>query len=197
VSDRSVYVPRWRFGRLDSYSISNMESWISALHPRYSILFAAVFLEAVGLPLPAAWPCSSREARAPVAHCRARTPSRSLLAMVAGDMLMFLMGRYTGCGCLAYCAAFAEPRIVHLAFGGFFLSPRADAARRGQVHSWNQHHGAAARRLHEYAAAAVPWLIWPCGALHRLILGVGFLFSDALEAITEATRRSAGWWLGW
>ena len=75
-----------------------MDSWISdlALHG-YSILFAAVFLEAIGLPLPAALAlliaggASARGSlHAPYAL------GGALLAMVAGDTLMFVMGRYTG-----------------------------------------------------------------------------------------------------
>src|ERR1700732_3820436 len=75
-----------------------MESWISglALHG-YSILFAAVFLEAVGLPLPAALAlliAGGASARGSLLGSYAL--AGALMAMVTGDMLMFLMGRYTG-----------------------------------------------------------------------------------------------------
>jgi membrane protein DedA with SNARE-associated domain len=75
-----------------------MESWIShlAVHG-YAILFAAVFLEAVGLPVPAALAlliaggASARGAlQGPYALVGA------LLAMLTGDTLMFIAGRYTG-----------------------------------------------------------------------------------------------------
>src|SRR4029077_18550677 len=150
-----------------------MESWISglALHG-YSILFAAVFLEAIGLPLPAALAlliAGGASARGSLQGSYAL--GGALLAMVAGDTLMFVLGRYTGWWLLGVLCHFAEPRIVHPAFGGFLLSPWARAARRCKVHSWDQHHGAAARRLHEHASPAVPRAgSGRCRALHRLIL---------------------------
>src|ERR1700746_1451198 len=75
-----------------------MESWISAiaLHG-YSILFAAVFLEAVGLPIPAALAlliAGGASARGSLQGGDAL--GGALLAMIAGDTLMFVMGRYTG-----------------------------------------------------------------------------------------------------
>src|SRR5271156_5087688 len=75
-----------------------MESWISglALHG-YSVLFAAVFLEAVGLPIPAALAlliAGGASARGSLQVSYAL--GGALLAMIAGDTLMFVMGRYTG-----------------------------------------------------------------------------------------------------
>src|SRR6202043_1774262 len=75
-----------------------MDSWISglALHG-YSILFVAVFLEAVGLPIPAALAlliAGGASARGSLQGSYAL--GGALLAMVAGDMLMFVLGRYTG-----------------------------------------------------------------------------------------------------
>jgi membrane protein DedA with SNARE-associated domain len=80
-----------------------MDSWISdlALHG-YSILFAAVFLEAVGLPLPAALAlliAGGASARGSLHGPYAL--GGAFLAMVAGDTLMFVMGRYTGWWLLA------------------------------------------------------------------------------------------------
>src|SRR5690349_11732143 len=75
-----------------------MESWISglALHG-YSVLFAAVFLEAVGLPIPAALAlliAGGASARGSLQSSYAL--GGALVAMIAGDTLMFVMGRYTG-----------------------------------------------------------------------------------------------------
>ena len=67
-----------------------------ALHG-YSILFAAVFLEAVGLPVPAALAlliAGGASARGSLHGSYAL--GGSLLAMLAGDALMFVMGRYAG-----------------------------------------------------------------------------------------------------
>ena len=75
-----------------------MESWISALAAHgYSILFTAVFLEAVGLPVPAALAlliAGGASARGSLEVSYALPGA--LAAMVAGDTLMFLIGRYTG-----------------------------------------------------------------------------------------------------
>ena len=75
-----------------------MESWISDLAAHgYSILCAAVFLEAVGFPVPAA--LALLIAGAASARGSLHAPyalAGALAAMLAGDTLMFLMGRYTG-----------------------------------------------------------------------------------------------------
>src|SRR5450755_4855956 len=75
-----------------------MQFWISelALHG-YSILFAAVFVEAIGFPLPAALAlllAGGASARGSLQSSYAL--GGALMATVSGDMLMFLMGRYTG-----------------------------------------------------------------------------------------------------
>src|ERR1700751_3995313 len=75
-----------------------MESWISplALHG-YSIMFAAVFLEAVGLPIPAALALLIAGGVSARGALQGRYAlGGALLAMIAGDTLMFVMGRYTG-----------------------------------------------------------------------------------------------------
>ena len=79
-------------------AIANMESLISALALHgYSILFAAIFLEAIGLPVPAALAlliAGAASARGSIHASYAL--SGALLTMLAGDTAMFLMGRYTG-----------------------------------------------------------------------------------------------------
>src|SRR5271165_4178496 len=75
-----------------------MESWQTAIAQHgYAILAAAVFLEAIGLPIPAA--LALLIAGGAAAHGMLQ-PSYSLgvalVAMLAGDTLMYLLGRYTG-----------------------------------------------------------------------------------------------------
>ena len=63
----------------------------------YSILFAAVFVESIGFPVPAALAlliAGGASARGSLQGSYAL--GGSLIAMLAGDTLMFLMGRYTG-----------------------------------------------------------------------------------------------------
>ena len=75
-----------------------MDSWLSGLSAHgYSILFAAVFLEAIGIPVPAALALLIAGAAAARGSLHAgRTVGTALSAMMAGDTLMFLLGRYTG-----------------------------------------------------------------------------------------------------
>ncbi len=72
-------------------------------HHGYLILFAIVFAEAAGLPSPAALAlvaagaaAASHSLSAPVVFVTA------LVAMLLGDMLLFILGRYTGWALLAF-----------------------------------------------------------------------------------------------
>jgi membrane protein DedA with SNARE-associated domain len=80
-----------------------MESLLAGLAEHgYGILFAAVFLAAIGLPVPAALAlllAGGASARGSLDTGIAL--SSALGAMILGDTLMFLMGRYTGWWLLA------------------------------------------------------------------------------------------------
>ena len=75
-----------------------MEALLAGLSQHgLSILFAAVFLEAVGIPVPAALALIFAGA----ASARGAMPVGlallcALSAMMLGDTLLFLIGRYTG-----------------------------------------------------------------------------------------------------
>jgi membrane protein DedA with SNARE-associated domain/rhodanese-related sulfurtransferase len=75
-----------------------MDSLILALAQHgYSILFAAIFVEAIGFPVPAALAlliAGAASARGSMQGSYALIGS--LLAMLAGDTAMFILGRYTG-----------------------------------------------------------------------------------------------------
>src|SRR5580700_3072655 len=75
-----------------------MESLIAGLAQYgYGILFAAVFLETVGIPIPAALAlliAGGASARGTL-HASYAFPG-ALATMLTGDTFMFLMGRYTG-----------------------------------------------------------------------------------------------------
>ena len=75
-----------------------MESWISNLAAHgYAILFTAVFLEAVGFPVPAALALLIAGGASATGSLQgAYVVLGALAAMLAGDTLMFLVGRYTG-----------------------------------------------------------------------------------------------------
>jgi membrane protein DedA with SNARE-associated domain/rhodanese-related sulfurtransferase len=75
-----------------------MDSWLSEL-PRhgYSILIAAVFLETVGFPIPAALALLiAGGAAARFALDPLLAAGYALSAMLFGDTLMFMLGRHTG-----------------------------------------------------------------------------------------------------
>ena len=76
-----------------------MGTWNTALAQHgYSILIAVVFLETIGLPVPAA--LALLIAGGAAARGVLQIPyvlSSAFLAMLAGDTLMFLLGHYTGC----------------------------------------------------------------------------------------------------
>ncbi len=75
-----------------------MESLLAGLsHHGYSILFALVFLEAIAMPVPAALALLiAGGASASGSLQPLLTLASALSAMLLGDVLMFLMGRYTG-----------------------------------------------------------------------------------------------------
>ena len=75
-----------------------MESLLSGLSQHgYTILFAIVFLESVGLPVPAALALLiAGGASARGSHHLPVAAGSALLALIIGDTLMFLLGRYTG-----------------------------------------------------------------------------------------------------
>jgi membrane protein DedA with SNARE-associated domain len=80
-----------------------METWIAGLAEHgYSILFLIVFLEAIGIPIPAALALlvgGAACARGAL-HPAIALPG-ALATMLCADMLMFLLGRRTGWGLLA------------------------------------------------------------------------------------------------
>jgi membrane protein DedA with SNARE-associated domain/rhodanese-related sulfurtransferase len=75
-----------------------MESWISNLAAHgYTILLATVFLETVGFPVPAALALLIAGGASATGSLQSSyVVLGSLAVMLAGDTLMFLIGRYTG-----------------------------------------------------------------------------------------------------
>jgi len=63
----------------------------------YAILFTVIFLEAIGLPVPAALALVIAGAASATGSLHpAYALGGSLAAMLVGDILMFMLGRYTG-----------------------------------------------------------------------------------------------------
>jgi membrane protein DedA with SNARE-associated domain/rhodanese-related sulfurtransferase len=177
-----------------------MESWISglALHG-YSLLFAAVFLEAVGLPLPAALAllvAGGASARGSLLGSYAL--GGALLAMVAGDTLMFVLGRYTGwwlLGVLCRISLNPESCILRSA-DSFYRRGRALLVVAKFIPGINTMApplaGCMNMPLLQFLALDLAGAALYTGSY----FAVGFLFSDALGAITRGYQtfgRVMGW----
>ena len=177
-----------------------MESWISglALHG-YSVLFAVVFLEAVGLPIPAALAlliAGGASARGSLDGPYAL--GGALLAMIAGDTLMFAIGRYTGwwlLGVLCRISLNPESCILRSA-DSFHRRGRALLVVAKFIPGINTMAPPLAGCMNmsltqflglDLAGAALYTGTW---------FGAGFLFSDALAAITRGYQtfgRAVSW----
>jgi membrane protein DedA with SNARE-associated domain len=177
-----------------------MDSWISGLVLHgYLILFAAVFMEAVGLPIPAALVlliAGGASARGSLQGPYAL--GGALLAMVAGDTLMFVMGRYTGwwlLGLLCRISLNPESCILRSA-DSFYRRGRALLLVAKFIPGINTMApplaGCMNMRLSQFFALDLAGAALYGGAY----FGVGFLFSDALGAVThgyQAFGRIVGW----
>ena len=177
-----------------------MESWISGLTTHgYSILFAVVFLEAVGLPMPAALAlliAGGAAARGSLQGSYAL--GGALLAMVGGDLLMFVMGRYTGwwlLGVLCRLSLNPESCILRSA-DSFYRRGRALLVMAKFIPGINTMApplaGCMNMSLPQFFGLDLAGAALYTGAY----FGVGFLFSGALAAITRGYQtfgRVVGW----
>jgi|KBSMisStandDraft_5_1062788.scaffolds.fasta_scaffold124672_2 membrane protein DedA with SNARE-associated domain/rhodanese-related sulfurtransferase len=179
-----------------------MESFLTGLAEHgYGILFAAVFLEAIGLPVPAALAlllAGGASARGSL-HTGLALGS-ALSAMILGDTLMFLMGRYTGwwlLGLLCRVSLNSESCILRsadsfyrrgrilLLFAKFV--PGINAMAPPLAGSMNM-------RLVQFFGLDLVGASLYIGAY----FSVGFVFSGALDAITKnyvAFGRGLTWLL--
>jgi len=154
----------------------------------YSILFAIVFLEAVGMPVPGALAlliagaASAQGSLAflPVAAC-------ALSAMVLGDTLMFFMGRYTGWWLLGLlCRLTLNPEsCVLTSADSFYRRGRGVLVFGKFVPGLNTMApplaGSMNMRFPQFLALDFAGASLYAGAY----LLVGFLFSGVLEALTR------------
>jgi membrane protein DedA with SNARE-associated domain/rhodanese-related sulfurtransferase len=177
-----------------------MEPWISGLAVHgYSILFAAVFMEAIGLPLPAALAlllaggaCGRGSLQSSYAL------GGALTAMLAGDTLMFLLGRYTGwffLGVLCRISLNPESCILRSA-DSFYRRGRMLLVVAKFIPGINTMApplaGCMNMRLMQFVGLDL------AGAALYIVsyFGIGYLFSGALASITrgyESFGRVVGW----
>jgi membrane protein DedA with SNARE-associated domain len=169
-----------------------MDSLISALALHgYSILFAAIFLEALGLPVPAALAlliAGGASARGSMHSSYAL--GGSLLAMLAGDSAMFLMGRYTGwwlLGILCRISLNPESCILRSA-DAFYRRGRTLLVMAKFVPGINTMAPPLAGCMNMPLVSFL-WLDLAGAALYIVaFFGAGFAFSGALEAVTRGYR---------
>ena len=177
-----------------------MDSWISNLAAHgFVILFAAVFLEAIGFPVPAALVLliaggASARGALPAPYAL----SGAIAAMLVGDTLMFLIGRYTGWWLLGLlCRISLNPESCILRSADSFYRrgrkllliakfiPGINTMAPPLAGSMNM------RFLQFIRLDLVGATLYIVG-----YFSVGFVFSGALEAITrgyQAFGRVLGW----
>jgi membrane protein DedA with SNARE-associated domain/rhodanese-related sulfurtransferase len=177
-----------------------MDSWLSGLSQHgYSILFAAVFLEAIGIPVPAALALLIAGAAAARGSLHpGLTVATALSAMMAGDTIMFLLGRYTGWWLLSLlCRLSLNPESCILRSADSFYKrgrmllvvakfvPGINTMAPPMAGSMNM-------RLFQFLRFDLAGAVLYAGAY----LTVGWIFSDVLEVVTRGYRMF-GSALGW
>jgi membrane protein DedA with SNARE-associated domain/rhodanese-related sulfurtransferase len=188
------------FSERGSQSISDMESWISGLVLHgYWVLFAAVFLEAVGVPIPAALAlliAGGASARGSLQGSYAL--GGALLAMIAGDTLMFVMGRYTGwwlLGVLCRISLNPESCILRSA-DSFYRRGRTLLVVAKFIPGINTMAPPLAGCMNMGLVQFLGLDLAGAALYSGAYFGVGFLFSGALQAITRGYQtfgRVVGW----
>src|ERR1700685_1539281 len=165
----------------------------------YTILFAAVFLETIGLPVPAA--IALLIAGGATAHGSLRALialGGAFATMLIGDTLMFFLGRYTGwwlLGVLCRISLNPESCILRSA-DSFYRRGRALLVVAKFIPGINTMApplaGCMNMSLMQFLGLDLAGAALYTGAY----FGVGFLFSGALEAITRGYQtfgRVVGW----
>jgi membrane protein DedA with SNARE-associated domain/rhodanese-related sulfurtransferase len=177
-----------------------MESLLSGLSEHgYSILFAIVLLEAIGMPVPAALGlllAGGASARGSLQLSLAA--GSALLALIIGDTLMFLLGRYTGWWLLGLlCRLSLNPESCILRSANLFY-------RRGRtvllfakfVPGINSMAPPLAGSMNMRFGQFLGLDLVGAALYAGVYLSVGFLFSDALGTITgsyQAFSRVLSW----
>ena len=177
-----------------------MGSWNSVLAQHgYTLLIATVFVEAIGIPVPAA--LALMIAGGAAARGLLQVPNAfgaALLAMLAGDTLMFLLGRYTGwwlLGILCRISLNPESCILRSA-DTFYRRGRTLLVVAKFIPGINTMAPPLAGSMNMRLATFLR--LDAAGALLYVgsYFGVGFVFSGALDAVTRgynAAGRIAGW----
>jgi membrane protein DedA with SNARE-associated domain/rhodanese-related sulfurtransferase len=177
-----------------------MDSWISNLAAHgFVILFAAVFLEAIGFPVPAALALliaggASARGALPAPYAL----SGAIAAMLIGDTLMFLVGRYTGwwlLGVLCRISLNPESCILRSA-DSFYRRGRKLLLIAKFIPGINTMAPPLAGSMNMRFLQFIRLDLVGATLYIVAYFSVGFVFSGALEAITkgyQAFGRVLGW----
>lgn len=167
----------------------------------YAILFAAVFLESIGIPVPAA--LALLIAGGASAHGDmnlALAAVCALAAMLLGDIPMFLLGRYTGWWLLGLlCRISLNPESC-------ILTSAASFYRRGRslllvakfIPGINTMAPPLAGSMNMRAAQFLSLDAAGVGIYVATYMGIGYIFSDTIGAVTKNYQqfsRIMGWTL--
>ena len=152
----------------------------------YAILFAIVFLEAIGLPMPASLALLIAGAASALGSLNPLYAYGGALAlMVLGDVLMFVLGRYTGWWLLGLlCRLSLNPESCILRSADSFY-------RRGRTLLLFAKFIPGINTMAPPLAGSMNMRFWPFVKLDAagaalfigVYFGVGFLFSEALEFV--------------
>jgi membrane protein DedA with SNARE-associated domain/rhodanese-related sulfurtransferase len=180
--------------------VTAMESLLADIAEHgYTILFTVVFLEAIGFPVPAALGLLIAGAASTTGAMNASAVlAGSIAAMVAGDTLMFLLGRYTGWWLLGIlCRLSINPESCILRSADSFY-------RRGRVllviakflPGINTMAPPLAGSMNMRLARFLPLDIAGTALYIGAWWAAGFLFSGALEALSSGYQQVSSA-LGW
>jgi membrane protein DedA with SNARE-associated domain/rhodanese-related sulfurtransferase len=177
-----------------------MESWISGLAQHgYLILFAAVFLEAIGLPVPAA--LFLLIAGGAAAHGNLQLSYAlfgAIVATLAGDTLLFLLGRYTGWWLLGLlCRISLNPESCILrAADSFYRRGRTLLVFAKFIPGINTMAPPLAGSMNMRFLSFVQLDLAGAALYIGTFFGVGFVFSGALAVLTRG-YHAFGTVVGW
>jgi membrane protein DedA with SNARE-associated domain/rhodanese-related sulfurtransferase len=177
-----------------------MHSWTNAIAQHgYAILIGAVFLEAIGLPVPAALVLLI--AGAASAHGLLSVTyalGGSLVAMLVADILMFMLGRYTGWWLLgALCRISLNPESCILrSADSFYRRGRQLLVISKFIPGINTMAPPLAGSMNMRTSQFLLLDLAGCVLYVGAYFGVGFVFSDALTTVTRG-YQAAGRVLGW
>ena len=173
-------------------NLGDMEGWVLGIAQHgYAILFAAVFLESIGFPLPAALAllvagaaAGSGVLHAPYAMIGA------ILFILSGDTLMFLLGRYTGWWLLGMlCRVSLNPEACMLRSADSFY-------RRGSkllvvakfIPGINTMAPPLAGSMQMRFSSFLRLDLAGAALYVGVYFGLGFVFNGALHAVTQGYR---------